>query len=148
MIKAIMDSINNHFLHTHNHVNCCLNGNFVNCSTENFLVGQYIIIRNSILNDGVYKILEINEHGITVDTELFAECGEFCIFGLAVPKDFLNLVGEIEEWQKNHNKVAGVASESTGSYSISFDNNANTWQKAFKDRLHIYRKVFSDFAKY
>jgi hypothetical protein len=103
---------------------------------------QYYRIVGSVFNDGVYK-----RGGETLVDERF----EGAVWLMAIPKDFLDLVGEIEAWQ---DKYGGVGSTNmspyqsenfagTYSYTKSSDASASLkgWQGAFANRLGRYRKV-------
>ena len=98
---------------------------------------RYILIEGSSLNDGVFDKEEM------FDDEAFSGCITF----LAPPKEFLNLVEEISEWQEKEGKQARGAfqSESFGDYSYSLKTNGNggsiTWKYAFRDRLNQWRKI-------
>ena len=107
--------------------------------------GQYFRINGSVFNDGVHRYPEkslINENKFE---------GE--IWAMSIPAEFLDLVNDIEEWQKNYGSVADSPynSESFGGYSYSkasggnygnnsADNQLN-WQSKFRSRLNRWRKI-------
>ena len=108
-------------------------------------LGQYFRIIGSLFNDGVVK------YGTT---ELTDEVFEGSVWFIAIPKDFLSMVAEIEAWQAKFGGVDSEAmspfnSESFGGYSYSKSGggasdgstNAGTWQAAFGARLNAWRKV-------
>lgn len=98
---------------------------------------QYFLIEGSVFNDGVYKH---PAKGLTDETF------EGHITALAIPKELLALVEEIEAWQAEYGSGASTPfnSESFGGYSYTRATNKNgnavTWQDAFADRLNIWRK--------
>ena len=100
--------------------------------------GQYFYISGSVFNDGVHQK---PANGMT--DEVF--CGT--VYALAIPKDLLDLVSEIEKWQAdNGSKVSGpFHSESFGGYTYTLKSDANgfgaSWQSAFANRLNIWRKI-------
>ncbi len=102
--------------------------------------GQYYRIVGSTLNDGVYK------HG-TDDTDLADEEFFGAIWAMRVPRDFVALCEEIQEWEsKNGEALSGpYSSESFGGYSYSkatgSDGGAYTWRDQFKTRLNAYRRL-------
>lgn len=108
-----------------------------------FLVGEYVKIEGSRLNDGVYKISAIDAISLTIDatvdltitTEPEITC---TLTKLDIPKELIALIAEIKTY--NTNVTDGVASESQGSRSISYGTQSG-WQGAFKSRLSQYRKV-------
>lgn len=110
--------------------------------------GQYYRIIGSVFNDGVHKY---NDETDLLDDEEF----EGAVWLMAIPKDLIALVGEIQDWQ---NKYAGVnsvnmspyQSESFGGYSYSkasggssngSDSIVPTWKSVFRDRLWRYKKI-------
>lgn len=116
-------------------------GHIVN---EDFLAAvkpnQYFRIVGSIFNDGVYCFKE----------ELVLEDEEFegAIWLMAIPKDFLALAKEIEDWVAEYGSklTSPYTSESFGGYSYSKASGKNgggavTWQDAFASRLNLYRRI-------
>lgn len=103
--------------------------------------GQYFRIIGSVFNDGVHQYTD----NLSLDDEKFT--GE--IWALAIPKALLNLVGEIEAWQKKNGEVsAGLyKSESFGGYSYTVKDDVgsgggdSSWVGAFSSRLNQWRKI-------
>lgn len=107
--------------------------------------GQYFRIVGSVLNDGIYK------HPVD-SAELLNETFDGAVWKMAVPRAFLDLVTEIEDWSAKYLAADSMAnspftSESFGGYSYS--KNAGTvadggsgasWQNAFATRLNAWRK--------
>ncbi len=97
--------------------------------------GQYFLIENSLLNDGVYRYPV---------SDLTDEEFNGFITLLNPPKDFLLLAKEIEEYTAN-NKLSGFQSESFGGYSYTkatkSDGSPADWQDVFQERLNVWRKV-------
>ena len=111
-----------------------------------FLVdGQYFRICGSRLNDGVYQY--------PATWLLQDETFDGTIWEMRVPKDFLKLVDEIEDWQKKYGEETNspYQSESFGGYSRTMkggyasnsgaDTDASTWRGIFKARLNEWRKL-------
>ncbi len=106
-----------------------------------FLAGQYIRVIGSVLNDGVYMV------GGTefVGEEIF----NGAIWSLAIPKDFIDLVDDIQEWCAANKSTleSPYTSESFGGYSYTkkagsnSDGGAYTWQDQFSSRLNRWRKA-------
>lgn len=100
--------------------------------------GQYFLLCGSVFNDGVHQYPASD-----LEDETFR--GE--VISLAIPKALLELVKEIEEWQKkNGEKAAGpYQSESFGGYTYTLKSGADgfgaSWQNAFASRLNIWRKI-------
>lgn len=106
---------------------------------------QYFRISGSVFNDGVYKY--------TQDLVLTDESFTGTIQLMAVPKEFLDLVSEIEAWQDKYGSSTSPAmspysSESFGGYSYSKGANGSengasgsAWQGVFGNRLNHWRKI-------
>jgi hypothetical protein len=98
----------------------------------------------SVFNDGVYQM--------TDNLELADEIFDGSIWLMAIPKAFLDLVKDIEDWQKKNGSVDSAAmspfnSESFGGYSYSKGSGKSgegtgaSWQGAYASRLNIWRKL-------
>lgn len=113
---------------------------------------DYIRIIGSRKNDGVYKVSDI------LDTEKnpLTDEGTFHggIWEMSIPKDFLNLVAEISDWQTKYGNVNSEAmspfsSESFGGYSYMKSTGGSgeagsdfpSWKKVFASRLNVFRKI-------
>lgn len=106
---------------------------------------QYYRIVGSVFNDGVYK-----REAETLVNETF----EGAVWLMAIPPAFLELVKEIEDWQKvygaaDSSMLSPYQSESFGGYSYtkasggsgSASNTAPSWQNAFGAQLRRYKKI-------
>lgn len=113
-------------------------------TNEEFLAAikpnQYFRIVGSIFNDGVYCFKE----ELSLEDETF----DGAIWLMAIPKDFLALAEEIEDWQAKYGDALNspYTSESFGGYSYSKASGKNgggavTWQDAFATRLNLYRRI-------
>lgn len=101
------------------------------------LEGQYFMIEGSVLNDGIYQ---------NPVSDLKDEIFEGSIVGMSVPKDFLDLVEEIESYDEKAKKAESpFISESFCGYSYTkaTDSSGNmaSWKSAFATRLNDWRKV-------
>ena len=106
--------------------------------TEDYYVGQYVRIKNSIFNDGVYQILTVESDGLTIDATLTNEdTRRIVVYGLAIPNDFLSLTTNIIA----NGKTTNVKSESISRYSVSYGGNGSAWQNVYKDQLAPYKKL-------
>lgn len=105
--------------------------------------GQYFRIVGSVFNDGL--------HQYPAD-DLRDEKFRGAVWPLAIPRDLVELAGEIKEWDEKHGAEAAspYASESFGGYSYSLGSDVsgsgsedptNGWQRAFMARLIPYRKL-------
>ena len=142
MLAEICHEINNWFVHTSYTDTFTISDGSIELS--DMVEGQYFRIIGSIFNDGVYQYPASN---------LTDETFDGAIWGLAIPKDFLDLVAEIETWQAKYGAIDSVAmspytSESFGGYSYSKNvgssdgaSSSGTWQSTFASRLNKYRRI-------
>lgn len=101
---------------------------------------QYFRIVKSTFNDGVYQF---------PTTSLDDETFDGAVWGMAIPKDFLKLVEDINKFNAKVEEMAlvekGYASESFGGYSYTLSASAPAmmveWQKRINRRLSCYRKL-------
>lgn len=114
-------------------------GNF----TQNYVVGQYILIKDTILNDGVYKITTVASNKLTLDATLMPETTSAIVYGLAIPRAVLDLATEISAYTG----VEGVSSEKIDDYSIAYTGGSG-WQSAYKSRLASWRSVYLDLETF
>lgn len=114
-----------------------------------YIKGQYIRIEDSILNDNVYKVVNVLGNEIELEN-VQNEAFNGTISSLAIPKDLIDLESKVNEFELN-NKPSNLSAESFGSYSYSIATNANgesaTWVDVFKSYLKPYRKM-NDTKRY
>jgi len=115
---------------------------------DTFFAGEYIRIKDSRLNDGVYLISSIDDTTITIDATvdlLISDEPEISVYVIKakLPPDFLSLVSDIASWETSNSGLEGIKSESIDGYSVSFSDNSASggWQGAFTGRLSKYRKM-------
>lgn len=150
MLEQILRSINNFFVVATRSVTTISQHSITVDDASEFRVGQYIYLQQTILNDGIYKIIEIVGNEITIDVaeNLLEEAADDAILhGLAIPKALLALQVEIEAY--NAANPNNLASETLGDYSASYATNGKdaAWSSAFASRLTPYRKVYLNIPK-
>lgn len=100
---------------------------------------QYFRVYGSVFNDGVYKYTD----ELTLSDETF----NGVISTMAVPKDFLALVDEIQAYQSKYSEqqLTPFTSENFADYSYTKATNSKgeavTWYDAFRNRLNCYRRL-------
>ena len=101
----------------------------------NIKPNQYYRIIGSTFNDGVHKFGD--------DTDVLTdEVFDGSVWLMSVPKSFLDLASEIEDYQARYGQATPYTSESFGGYSYSkADSAATSWQHAFGTRLNAWRKI-------
>lgn len=97
--------------------------------------GEHIRVIGSRLNDGIHA-----ENASLNDEEF-----EGAVWILRIPSRFLELVAEIEAWQKDNAQMGAYQSESFGGYSYQRLTGRNgqlaSWSTVFESRLASYRKA-------
>ena len=103
-------------------------------------------IDHTYLNDGVYQIASVSSTKITLDATLTPEETDDTtfIYGLKVPKTFIDLATEISTYDSGASK--GVKSESQGNRSVTYGSGTgdNTWQSVYAVALSPYKKMYCD----
>ena len=153
----VMEYLHNYFYKFKERGNFAINFNTISIDgcydlQGKYVVGQYIRIKGSLVNDGVYKVIAVSEDGlpgITVDGCLSDEEFEGYICSLAVPKAFISLCNDIKEYEVK-NPPKEFISESFGGYSYtrsqaSVESGLSGWQLAFKGQLAPYRRMSDGF---
>lgn len=102
--------------------------------------GDFYLIEGSRRNNGIH---------VYGNQDLRNECFTGVVTEICVPKELLNLLDEINQWQeKNGEAVASpYQSESFGGYSYTKANTTSgsgesmSWKTAFGPRLRAWRKL-------
>jgi len=137
MLDEVMDFLNNYFIEKRIFGEFEIEDNTIEIEAQE---GQYFAIRGSVFNDGVYQY---------PCTSLHDEQFKGAIWLLRPPKDFLNTVKDIEEWQGSQSldspAFSPFQSESFGGYSYTKGTKTSVysggWQDVFGSRLARWRKI-------
>lgn len=109
-----------------------------------YIPNQYILVRGSILNDGLYKINTLEDKMIAV-TGAINEVFEGVIYALAIPKEIIEMQTELKELESKY-EPSVYQSESFGNYSYSLATNKQGETMSPFDylvpRLIAYRKIY------
>jgi hypothetical protein len=149
MLK-VMDSINNHFIRSIEYVNTDIDATGINGSfNETYLAGMYVIIKNSYLNDGVYKISAVSDTKLTVEETLIVEntVDQIAVIASTPQQDFIDLAADIESFKNSVDYSPGLTSESLGDHSESYVTDGS-WKGVYSKELNNYRKVFDDLKDF
>lgn len=119
-----------------------------------YVVGQYIAVTGSVLNDGVYKVESFADGVITIkesdaNDKLWGETFTGTIYSLRVPQDFIQLVDKIKEFTDSKaGEASNIVSASFGVQNQSFGVNASGvragWVDVFRQDLHKFRRMTPD----
>ena len=145
-----MQECNNYFYRTYEYDTFAINNGVIS-SNGKYLVNQYIKIEGSILNDGVYKIEKMDNDKINI-ASLQDEIFEGCIYGLAVPKGFIELSEKVNEFLVDPKaKITDISSESFNNYSWSKGKKSNganiTWNDVFIDDVRAFKQIYDSKRK-
>lgn len=148
MLDAIMTHIKNHFACTvESFTYEIVSDGIVGSFSEEYVDTQYIWLRGTKVNDGVYKITSATTTKLTVEETLVPEPNAkkrlAAVFGLAPPKDFLTVATEIEGYTSKD----GVVSESIDDYSVSYGGTGGgdgSWASVFHNKLSPWRRMYDD----
>ena len=137
MLDEILDYLNNYFVEKRIFGKFKIEDGTIDTEAQE---GQYIAIRGSVFNDGVY------EYPVS---DLKDEEFDGAIWLLRIPHKLINIAKDIEDWQGRQGIDSPVnspyQSESFGGYSYTKKNTGSiydgTWQGVFAGRLSRWRKV-------
>lgn len=143
MLYLVLKHLRNFFVVDHRDNTYTINGSEITCVGSdgvqhpiNFLQqGQYFLVEGSVFNDGVYQF----------PCERVNETFTGAISALAIPQEVVELSRDIAAWQKKYGDPTPYMSESFGGYSYTKATQGSTgtatWQEAFRNRLHTWRKI-------
>jgi hypothetical protein len=130
---------------------------------EDYLVGEWIAIVGSRVNDGIYRIDESIPttpltgkykyrlgNGTDAESPVTDEAFTGTVWSLKLPRSLVTLCGEIKAWMDSPaGKPTNITSESVvGFYSKTMATSENGmpvgWEDVFKSRIHDgWREMFS-----
>ena len=113
--------------------------------SQNYVVGQYINIQNSILNDGTYKITAVAANKLTPDSVMIEETtNNVRIWGLRLPRGLIELIVDITSYVASQSSNANIQAESQGNRSVTYAEGGSNWKSAFANRLSTYKNMYDD----
>lgn len=143
MLLQVMRHIHNFFEVSDESGNFTITGGIIALKGK-YITGQYIAVTGSVLNDGVYLLTN------TLYTLSQAQDEAFngIVYGLRIPRDFLSLVSDIEQFVAKAGADSPYTSESVvglHSWSKATDKTGApvSWETVYKKRLNPYRRMFS-----
>ena len=173
-ITLVMQECRNYYTHTDRHGKQAIHRGTYTLADGTLkvaplpLVGAFVRIVGSILNDGVYQVKGLTESGVITIEGTTNETFTGAICYLSPPPDFIELALRIDKFIKNldaintHRAENGqlplgmLESESFEGYSYKISSskggggndarksNAIKWQNEFADELGRHRRMFGD----
>ena len=141
-LKQICDYIHNYFEKEEVEGEFTITDGSLVTTSLDVLENQYLMIRGSTFNDGIYQH---PTSGLTDETFKGA------IVLMAVPKDVLDVLKKASDWEEENAGVINspFQSESFGGYSYSKGSSSHkdgssgqlTWRDVFGNELKAYRKI-------
>ncbi len=112
---------------------------------EHISVGDTIQISGSLLNNGVYTVIEITDKGMTVDGELL-DCKKNIITKIYYPPDVVTGVINMLKWDIDNREKVGIQSETISRHSVTYfnmdgDNSVMGYPKSLLGFLKPYMKA-------
>lgn len=143
MLEQVLFYLNNFFVDRAISGSAVLYNGVVVSDATGFVVGQYIYLKDSLLNDGLYKISDVTGTTLTLDTSeyLKPETATIRVYGLAIPKQVITLSEEIAT--ANASNPSGLVQERLGDYSVTYGySDTASWISRYSTRLAPWRKVY------
>ena len=112
---------------------------------EHISVGDTIQISGSLLNNGVYTVIEITDKGMTVDGELL-DCKKNIITKIYYPPDVVTGVINMLKWDIENREKVGIQSETISRHSVTYfnmdgDNSVMGYPRSLLGFLKPYMKA-------
>lgn len=136
---------NNNFQNRNIRFACqCINGD-LKLSTPLLKVGDTLEISQSMFNDGLYVIKEINDAAIKLDKDLFDE-PNLLITKVIYPFDVQMGIINMLKWDLSNRDKVGIASEAISRHSVTYfnmdgDNSSIGYPKSLVGFLKPYMKA-------
>lgn len=118
---------------------------------KKYITGQYIGIKDSFLNDGIYLVKNAEESKLMLDDKIQLYDEDFTgkIYTLKIPRDFIQLVEKIKTFNESDNaQNSNIISASFGIQSQTFATDKSgmkaSWQNVFAKQLSKYRRMTAD----
>ena len=142
-MERILKYINNYYAKTEELGTITIKDNKIELKGT-YIPSQYILVRGSILNDGIYKINTVSDNTIEV-TGSVNEIFEGVVYALAIPKDIIEMQKELDDLESKY-EPSVYQSEHFGNYSYSLATNKQGEAMSPFDyvapRLISYRKIY------
>lgn len=139
MLLTVLKHLNNFYIATEEVGDYVIQDNVITGLKDKYVIGQFIIIQGSMVNDGVYRFNSDTKTLLDTMDEEFSGT----IYGLRIPRELISVVQKIEEWAISQDpNLSGLQSWSNGSWSESYamSNGVRAgWEQIFASKLKPYR---------
>lgn len=107
--------------------------------------GDTVQVSDSLLNNGVYTVLSVDENGMTVDRELL-DCQRNLITKIEYPPDIVMGTVNMLKWDLQNRDKVGIQSETISRHSVTYfnmdsDNSIMGYPKSLLGFLKPYIKA-------
>ncbi len=136
-LTDVLKHLGNYFERDYESGNFTISANTIEVN-KSYKTGQYVRIMDSLLNDGVYKVVSATDGEIILQETLSDETFNGYIVSLAIPSNVVDISKQMQDYQAMVAK--GIASESVPNYSVSYSSQS-VWQ-SFDDILKPYSKPY------
>lgn len=118
---------------------------------DTYRIGQRIMVQGSLFNDGIYRIEDIVDDWLKIDSE-GDENFYGWVYGMAIPRGLIELSERIRDYNDEvakNPKALALTSESYRGYSYTRatgqNGSAASWKEIFASELDTYRRMFDTF---
>lgn len=143
--QMVRNSTNNHFQVRARRAECMIADGKLYMLHPLFSVGDTVEISESLYNNGVYTVKEIDDKVLTLSDDLIDE--EHALVTLVrYPADVQQGVIRLIKWELENGDKVGIASETISRHSVTYfdmtgDNSAMGYPKALTGFLRGYKKA-------
>lgn len=120
-------------------------GRFITIIPHTFKAGDTVQVSGSDFNNGIYEVVEAEEHVFTVNADTTDE-EDVLVTKVVYPMDVKMGVVDLMKWELNRREKVGVAAETISRHSVTYesmtdDNSIMGYPKALMGFLKPYMKA-------
>lgn len=143
-MEQVLSYLNNYFYRFAEAGEYSINSNRITIRGQ-YAAGQYIRVCNSIMNDGVWKVLSVGSNTITLENNMIDEIFVGTIYSLGVPVDVIKIKEKKDIFEKRNDNNKIEVSEKFAEYSsqkaTTKEGSIVRWYDVYKQELKKYRKM-------
>lgn len=112
---------------------------------EHILKGDTVQITDSLLNNGIYSVTEVNDRGMIL-SETLLDCKKNLVTKVYYPPDVIMGTVNLLKWELENRDKVGIQSEKLSRYSVTYfsmdgDNSVMGYPKSLLGFLKPYMKA-------